>query len=134
MKEFYILSLKWSRDNEQNLTWWMSNRSGYTSLLEHAGRYGEAEAKCHEGSDTTIAIPCEVVDRLSSRVLPREAARSMLTEVLGRPAGLAGSTLDDRDYEGRDECPDCGRAYGRPGPSRIHVDKHGGGADGVGEQ
>lgn len=70
MKEFYILSLKWSRDNEQNLTWWMPNRSGYTSILEHAGRYSAAEAKSHEGSDTTIAVPCEVVDRLSSRVMP----------------------------------------------------------------
>lgn len=123
MKEFYILSLKWSRHDEQNLTWWMPNRSGYTWLLENAGRYSEDEAKVHDGSDTTIAIPCEVVDSMSRRVVLREAARAMLTEVLGKPAGLRGSMRDDEDHEGRNECPQCEREFGRPGPSRISVDK-----------
>lgn len=122
MSEFYILSLKWSRNNEGNLTWWRPNARGYTWSLDDAGRYLEADAKRHDDHETAVAIPCEVAERLCRRVVPREAARAMLTEVLGRNAGLRGSTCDDVDYADRHECPQCERGYGHPGPSKLVLD------------
>lgn len=41
MKQFYILSLKWTTKDAPVFTLWRSNDSGYTLYEETAGRYTE---------------------------------------------------------------------------------------------
>lgn len=59
---FYILSLKWTKQKDENATWWRPDSKGYTTNLEHAGIYTEAQiAQRHynDGVDT-IAVPVEL--------------------------------------------------------------------------
>ena len=126
MTDYYIMSLKWTRHNEDSVTWWGPNNSGYTWVLANAGRYTEDQVRgnlsYYDNRDSTIAIPCKVAERAASTVVLREAAREMLTEVLGKPAILVGTVVDDKDYKGREECSSCMHCYGNPGPARIVVD------------
>lgn len=79
--EFYILSLKWTRGGDL-LTWWCANNSGYTTILEQAGRYPRAlvemKADYYNNGDSTIALPCAVVDAAAHRVV-MDHALSRLT-------------------------------------------------------
>lgn len=67
--KFYLLSLKWSRGNF--LTWWRPNSAGYCWDLDSAGLYEEAEAKQIEeaGHRSSVAIPQDVAERYTSRVV-----------------------------------------------------------------
>jgi hypothetical protein len=69
MREFYILSLKWTRTKDNLLTWWGPNDSGYVFRLECAGRYSaeqvEANRTYYDSGEHTLAIPCEAVEALS---------------------------------------------------------------------
>lgn len=120
--EFYILSLKWTR-RENVVTWWRSDHSGYTYCLEFAGRYSAQEVAQSAGyldnRDSTLAVPCDLVEKWSNRVILDCATTTLLTALFGRPTTLVGSTVDDRDFEGNDQCPRCERGFGSPGPSRI---------------
>ena len=121
-RKFYILSLKWTR-REDCVTWWAPDCKGYTTLLEHAGQYTEEDVKRRAGylndGISTLAVPCDVANRFAARVVLQENAHALLTAVFGKPTSLVGSTVDDTDYEGRDQCPSCERGYGTPGPSRF---------------
>lgn len=119
---FYILSLKWTR-REDCITWWRPESSGYTWLLEQAGKYTEDDVLRRAGylndGESTMAVPCEVAEQFASRVVLQGSSDALLSAVFGKPTTLIGSTFDDKDHEGRDECPGCERGYGTPGPSRI---------------
>lgn len=69
--QFYILSLPWTR--EDTLTWWSPNNSGYTSILEHAGRYSREQVTArpdyYNNGESTIAVPCSDVDAVAKRVV-----------------------------------------------------------------
>jgi hypothetical protein len=68
---YYILSLKWSSGHI--LTWWQPDRNGYTFSLDEAGRYTaaevEADRKYYDDGVETKAVPCEVVEGLTMRVV-----------------------------------------------------------------
>jgi hypothetical protein len=80
--EFYILSLKWTRGDL--VTWWAPNNSGYTTVLERAGRYSkadvDAEAGYYNDGVNTMAIPCEVVEKHAQRVVMADS----LTKLIGK--------------------------------------------------
>ena len=69
--KFYILSL--TRMKGDTLTWWGPNNSGYTPVLDNAGKYdGEDIFKRPEYYDNkkeTAAIPCEWVDEFAIKVV-----------------------------------------------------------------
>ena len=121
MSEYFILSLKWTR-REDNITWWGPNCSGYTWNLDGAGRYTEERVRGNpayfDNRESTVAVPCEVAERYATRVVLHGANHRLLSDVFGS-ASMVGSTVDDTDYEGHDQCPGCERGYGRPGPSRL---------------
>lgn len=75
MKEYYIYSIKWSQ-NGDDIIWWGTNNSGYTKHLEHAGRYTEEKVKSdlryYNNHESTMAIPCDEVELVALRVVPRE--------------------------------------------------------------
>lgn len=123
MAEYYILSLKWTR-RDDCITWWGPNDSGYTWILAQAGRYSaesvDGNRAYYDNRESTVAIPCEIAERYASRVVLHGSNHAMLSEVFGN-ATMVGSTVDDVDHEGRDQCPGCERGYGRPGPSRLIV-------------
>lgn len=125
MSDYYILSLKWTRGDD-NITWWGPDCSGYTWDLSVAGRYTEERVKGNpayfDNRESTLAVPCEIAERYAARVMLVGSSHRMLSDVFGN-ASLVGSTVDDKDYEGRDQCPGCERDYGRPGPSRLIVHK-----------
>lgn len=78
--EFYILSLKWTRGGDL-LTWWAPNNSGYTSVIELAGRYSRADVEAKQGyynnGDSTLAIPCAEVDAVAQRVVMDHALHKL---------------------------------------------------------
>lgn len=123
--EYFILSLKWTR-RDDCITWWGPNCSGYTWLLDEAGRYSEERVAGNrayfDNRESTVAIPCEIAERYATNVVLQGASHKMLSDLFGN-ASIVGSTVDDTDYEGREECPGCERGYGRPGPSRLIVHK-----------
>ena len=71
MDEFFILSLKWTR--EDLLCWWAPKNSGYTSILTQAGRYSRADVEAmpsyYNNGTSTIAIPCAEVEKVAELVV-----------------------------------------------------------------
>lgn len=68
MKHFYILSLKWSKKKDKVITWWRPNNAGYCLRMDWAGKYTQAHVDEHQSyyndGKSTIAVPCDVVDKL----------------------------------------------------------------------
>jgi hypothetical protein len=68
MTEFYIVSLKWTKRDNKYITFWRDDDSGYSYPLSWSGRYPEARVMSNLGyynnGDSTIAVPCSVVDPL----------------------------------------------------------------------
>jgi hypothetical protein len=98
--DFYILSLKWTRD--EMITWWGPNNSGYSRLLSQAGRYSreavERDPGYYNNGCTTLAIPCADVEAAAERVV-LECHLTRLTK----------KRLADVTNGGEDECPHCGQ-------------------------
>lgn len=96
---FYIFSLRWNR-GEAYLTWWGPNNSGYVTQLELAGRYAATEVLArrsyYNNLETTLAIPCVVVDAEAVLVVPDHALRRLTRHQL-KPI-----------VENYEPCPDCG--------------------------
>lgn len=74
--ELYILSLQ-GRDLEKRhryLTFWRPDHRGYAYPLSWAGKYTPAEVREKPGylsnGETTIAVPCELVDSMSEAPAP----------------------------------------------------------------
>jgi hypothetical protein len=82
--QWLILSLKWSRSSRE-LIWYGPNGSGYTTDLNHAGRYSADEAAIHEEEGVTLAVredvalrdvqPCRFVEASFDAVERFKAAR-----------------------------------------------------------
>lgn len=124
MSQFYILSLRWTRSGEECLTWWGPNQSGYVLSLDNAGRYsaeGIAGARHRlDNRETTVAIPCEVADRHSIRIVHHGASHAMLTEALGVDAGIVAPFEDQVDDDGNPyECKECEARPQHKGQSRL---------------
>ena len=109
--EFFIFSLRWTK--EDYATWWCPNNSGYTSVISNAGRYArelvEAKPDYYNNGITTIAIPCDEVEKVAQLVVFDYAFRKLVA-----PRVLGQSTLEDDDD--LDECPHCGVT---PAPTSI---------------
>lgn len=77
---FYIVSLKHS-GNRDWLLFWRPNDQGYTSFLEAAGRYSledvEKNARYYNNGDSTIAVPCEVVEALAHKAVYADDFRKL---------------------------------------------------------
>lgn len=80
MREYFILSLPWTRENYA--TWWCPNNSGYTSTLALAGRYTEhdvtSRASYYNNGETTIAIPCDEAEAAAVPVVFDHAIRTLV--------------------------------------------------------
>lgn len=79
-REFYILSLKWTRAPNRLATWWRPDNAGYCWHLPQAGRYPESAVRekldYYNSGCGTIAIPCDVVDAVAKEYdLPHEPKR-----------------------------------------------------------
>jgi len=63
---YYLLSVKWTKRKDGALTWWGPDGRGYVFRLNEAGRYTAREIAAnldhYHNGQSTLAIPCEVVD------------------------------------------------------------------------
>jgi hypothetical protein len=68
MKEFYIISLKWTKRGDMYITFWRPDDSGYAYPLSWSGKYSESRVMANPGyynnGHSTIAVPCLVVEPL----------------------------------------------------------------------
>ncbi len=99
MKEYYVLSLKWSKDRHDGLfVWWQTNNSGYTTVLKSAGRYTEEQITeklwYYHNGESTLAIPCEAVEEASASVV---FASEWLQEQLQKKSRPLPTTLEKRN-------------------------------------
>lgn len=71
MKNYYILSLKWTRPNEAAFVFWRENNNGYCWYREWAGLYSEETVKSHldyyDDHESDIAIEASIIDPLWKR-------------------------------------------------------------------
>ncbi|MED0649776.1 hypothetical protein P9246_15805 [Aeribacillus pallidus] len=61
MKEYYLLSLKWSKDS--HFVWWGPNNNGYTHDLNKAGVYTEETINSnlpYYSNTSTMPVPVEL--------------------------------------------------------------------------
>jgi hypothetical protein len=118
--EFFLLSIAHSKDT---LLWWGPNRSGYTTNLDDAGRYSEADARAtaHGRNHTVIAIRCE--DALArSRRRVTVSSDDLFDLRVGARVCMVDGCSGNVDAPGG-TCAAC--AEGAKGPS--HISKEGGG-------
>jgi hypothetical protein len=97
MKSFFILDVESARHSDL-LLWWKPNSCGYTSSLEEAGHYSEAELSAHphlNNATHTLAVPRDLAEKLSQRVVPggstmlnrlQQAARDLLPAACTQPS------------------------------------------------
>lgn len=68
---YYILSLKWTRDRNRQIVWWGPGNSGYTEDLAAAGVYTEEQVRdqpdYYNNRESTIAVPVEEAAKLAYR-------------------------------------------------------------------
>lgn len=73
MKEYYILSLKWSNGKEI-YAWWRPDNNGYTSDLNQAGIYTEEQINkrtLYYKNTGTVPVEKEIVHKLQiQRTVP----------------------------------------------------------------
>lgn len=71
---YYILSL--THLDPDHYIWWRSNAAGYCTRLDWAGKYTEEEIndpnKRYNDGINTKAIPCDEVDKVAIKSVPRE--------------------------------------------------------------
>ena len=74
MRDFYIVSLKHTRRDNQYITVWRPDDCGYAWPLSWAGKYTEGAVKAmpgyyHSGC-SAIAVPCSVLDEMAVETIP----------------------------------------------------------------
>lgn len=118
--DYYVLSLRWTRTGEECITWWGPNNSGYVLDLDKAGRYTEDQISSNRGyydnRETTLAVPCEIADRLARRIVHVDSLSALASEVLGNKVLIFETTEANTD-----ECDECGRCVEYPGPIKLVV-------------
>lgn len=70
MKEYYLLSLKWSKGDDY--VWWGSNNSGYTADINKAGIYTEEQINknpLYYCNKSTMPIPCKLLENAVKRTV-----------------------------------------------------------------
>lgn len=123
-KDFYVLSLRWTRTGDENATWWRPQNNGYTCSLDEAGRYTQEQIQQRPGyyndRESTLAIPCDLVDQRARRILSTEVLSALVTETIGAPALVRAPRAEVPDDPRPLECPTCGQDREcRPGQSQI---------------
>jgi len=72
MQKYYILSLKWLKDN-QVMVWWQPESNGYCLQIDKAGIYTQTQIDKHpeyyNNGKSTLAVPCESVRKFMVNVL-----------------------------------------------------------------
>lgn len=69
MKEYYILSLKWS-NGKGMYVWWQPDNNGYTNDLNQAGIYTEEQINSrplYYKNTGTVPVEKETVDKLQTQ-------------------------------------------------------------------
>ena len=68
---YYILSRKWTKREDENLTWWGPDQSGYVYDIDKAGIYSKEEAFSISNGVHGSSIPVSVADvnRLTTRMV-----------------------------------------------------------------
>jgi hypothetical protein len=69
---YFICSVPRTQSCDE-IVWWKANGSGYTTVLEKAGRYSENELKTIPAQCLNVPIPCDVVEVQAVRVVPRDS-------------------------------------------------------------
>lgn len=94
--QFFILDVESARRGDL-LNWWRPNKCGYTHRLDVAGRYDDTEIASDfnlNNGTHTMAVPCELAERLSCQVVPggstmlnklKQAACELLPDTTPRP-------------------------------------------------
>jgi hypothetical protein len=85
VNEFYIVTTAheaiWPRGV---ILFWAANESGYSTSLEHAGRYSEDQAKKitslrrDDWKPLDFMVPCEVVEAAAIRVVDIDKLRTLV--------------------------------------------------------
>jgi hypothetical protein len=85
---YYIFSIKWTKKGDRVATWWREENNGYCYRMDWAGKYTQeqidAQPDYYNNGDETVAIPCEVVDKLVMQVVE---AGSFVNEYIDRAKG-----------------------------------------------
>lgn len=117
--EFYLLST--NRQIGDVLLWWGPDRSGYTTVLDRAGRYSEAQARsiAKGHAADVVAIPCHEADARAIRTVSscHVSAFRALARVCSR------YRCDDDAAEGQTVCAAC--TLGDAGPLHYRADQGG---------
>ena len=84
MKQYYLMSLKHTSNNDFPIYWWGPNERGYTDDLNKAGLYSEEQvqanpAQFNNGTDT-IAIPVGEVTQKVKLIIERGEHMHSLAE------------------------------------------------------
>lgn len=70
MKEYYLLSLKWS--DRDHYVWWRPKNNGYTLNLKDAGIYTEEQInkeKNYYSNTSTMPVPVELVEQSKKQIV-----------------------------------------------------------------
>lgn len=126
MSEYYILSLKWTRTQDECVTWWGPNNSGYVISLANAGRYSEETVRrmpgYYDNREGTLAVPCEVAEKHALRIVHAELLDQLVSEVMGTGVHVSAPWAENTDDNGNPvECSECGHSPQHKGPSKLAV-------------
>lgn len=87
--EFFILSVKWTGGDV--LVWWGPDDTGYTTLIDYAGRYTreqvERRRSYYDNGDTTLAIPCSAVETRIIRIVYAHHLEALMAERFSAAVG-----------------------------------------------
>lgn len=68
-KEYFVISVKHTMRHSRYMLLWAENDAGYRGKIESAGRYAEdrilSQLKYYNSGCDTVAVPCEVLERLA---------------------------------------------------------------------
>jgi|SRR6185436_2725340 len=124
MSDYYILSLRWTRTNEECVTWWGHDNSGYVISLANAGRYSDERVRSmpgyYDNRENTVAVPCEVAEKHALRVVHADLLDKVVSEAIGARVHVRAPFEECTDDDGRPiECSECGHSPQHKGPSRL---------------
>jgi hypothetical protein len=82
----FVLDIDRGRPSGDTCLWWGPNDSGYTSMLEAAGRYPASDVLArlwyYNNGRKTRAVPCAIVEAFAVRTVRREHWDALLAAAL----------------------------------------------------